>query len=1132
MTELTLREYTQEIEGMLERSSYDEAVAHCRHILQQYPKYVEAYRLLGKMALDREDDQHATDLFARVLSADPSDFVSRAGLAIINDRKDSLPDAVWHMERAYEVEPGNPVIQAELRKLYGRRDGAEPQRIPLTRGALARLYMNGALYSEAVAELRMMLAQEPARVDLQVLLTEALWRNEQKLEASDVALQVLDKMPYCLDTNLILGEIWMSGGREEDAEVPLKRAMALDPEGVRAAMLFGKSSPIPAKGVPVTAFEYTPPVQETVTEEAPEWLTGLGAPAEATAGGAEEVPAWLQGLGLPSPEATVAQVAPSEIGAPPVLAVPEEAPGWLLGPIEAMPPTPIETAPAIEIEQEPDWLSQLRAQVAPLPATEAAGEEAATPDWLLALKPSSAEQPAPTVEEAEEGVPDWLAQLRAEVAPLPAAEAEAAPVKEFVASEEAEIPDWFKTSGPEAAEQPAPSLEEAETPDWLAQLGAQAALAPEAEAEVEEPLTAPEPAEIPDWLQALKPQGVEVAAPAVELPEWLSAFPAEPVAAEPVETRLVATKEQPARLEGEGAMPKVGTPPPPAPAVKPEPPKVETGLPAAELAALGTGAMLAPEAALAFFARLSAGKEAELQAQAQAEAEERMASIMGRKPEAKPEAVTPPPTPVEAPPLPTVQVPPSPQVAPPKPAAEEQPAWLTGEGALPSAEEAMAFFAKLSAGKEAELQAQAQAEAEERMASIMGRKPEAKPEVKPEAVTPPPTLVEAPPLPAAQVPPSPQVEPPKPAAEEQPAWLTGEGALPSAEEAMAFFAQLSAGKEAELQAQAEAEAEERMASIMGRKPKVAPVMPPSAPVKVPQPPKVEAPQPVEEAPAMPEWPVEPEIELAPEALVEAAPAPQVPTGWAAWAEVTTSEETLPVIEPEVVEGLMAGWPAPEITAVAVVEQAPVEAAPAARVPVVEVAGPDWWYQTLADEEAPAEEVPGEQVVLLAEAISFAPPSPIKEPVSAPVAPGVMLPPTPVAPVQPTLPPSPPPKPKPAARPPKRLVRAKPTPAVPPTPAVDMESILARLRANPDDHRALLDMARGHTQLGDLHAAHNTYEELVRRNVLMDDVISDLEKAVEDNPDHVDLIRLLGDAHMKAGNLQKALKLYRQALKKL
>jgi hypothetical protein len=86
MTELTLQEYSQEIEGMLERNSYDEAVAHCRHILQQYPKYVEAYRLLEQnVAIVRTTSMPPICL--RACSVRPIDFVSRAGLAIIRDRK-------------------------------------------------------------------------------------------------------------------------------------------------------------------------------------------------------------------------------------------------------------------------------------------------------------------------------------------------------------------------------------------------------------------------------------------------------------------------------------------------------------------------------------------------------------------------------------------------------------------------------------------------------------------------------------------------------------------------------------------------------------------------------------------------------------------------------------------------------------------------------------------------------------------------------------------------------------------------------------------------------------------------------------------------------------------------------------
>ena len=102
----------------------------------------------------------------------------------------------------------------------------------------------------------------------------------------------------------------------------------------------------------------------------------------------------------------------------------------------------------------------------------------------------------------------------------------------------------------------------------------------------------------------------------------------------------------------------------------------------------------------------------------------------------------------------------------------------------------------------------------------------------------------------------------------------------------------------------------------------------------------------------------------------------------------------------------------------------------------------------------------------------------------------------------------------------------------PKPVVDMEALMARLRANPDDRGTLLDLARGWVELGDLTAARGAYDELIRAGAFLDQVIFDLEAVQETYPDDVDTIRLMGDAHIKSGNLQKALKLYRQALKKL
>src|SRR3990170_866465 len=234
MADIALRDYVTEIESLIEGNAYDEAVVHCRHILGVYPKYLEAYRLLGKAALEKEDDRAALDIFERVLSVDPEDFVARIGLSIVRDRQDTLDEALWQMERGFELMPSNDVIQSELRRLYGRRDGAEPQHISLTRGALARMYAQGDLYDEAVAELRALLRESPDRLDLQVLLTETLWRNDQRGEAASAAEHVLETLPYCLAANLILGEIYINSGLADESEMLLRRAQATDPDNLRA----------------------------------------------------------------------------------------------------------------------------------------------------------------------------------------------------------------------------------------------------------------------------------------------------------------------------------------------------------------------------------------------------------------------------------------------------------------------------------------------------------------------------------------------------------------------------------------------------------------------------------------------------------------------------------------------------------------------------------------------------------------------------------------------------------------------------------------------------------------------------------------------------------------------------------
>jgi tetratricopeptide (TPR) repeat protein len=178
---VTLRAYLNDVSRLLERGAATEAISHCRYILQHFPRNAETYRLLAQALLQKAQDQDVESLFAeaaevfqRVLGALPNDYVAHLGLSEICEHDGQLDQAIWHMERAYEQIPGNQMLQDALRGLYAKRDGEKkaPEKIHLTRGALARQYVNGQLYDQALIELRHALEQFPSRIDLQVMLAE------------------------------------------------------------------------------------------------------------------------------------------------------------------------------------------------------------------------------------------------------------------------------------------------------------------------------------------------------------------------------------------------------------------------------------------------------------------------------------------------------------------------------------------------------------------------------------------------------------------------------------------------------------------------------------------------------------------------------------------------------------------------------------------------------------------------------------------------------------------------------------------------------------------------------------------------------------------------------------------------
>jgi tetratricopeptide (TPR) repeat protein len=745
MATLSLDAYTREIDGMMARESYDEAIAHCLHVLRTFPKHLETYRQLGKALLEKGQHGDAADVFQRVLSADPNDFVSHIGLSIIREEDGALDQALWHMERAFELSPNNAAVQGELRRLYGRREGVEPGRVRLTRGALARQYLQGDLYGPAIAELELQLASEPDRMDLQVVLAEALWRSAaRRPETVERCDLILEKLPNCVRANAIMAQLRLANEQEEEAAPYLKRWQELAPyetEGLQLVVSGGgwmPSQKAAATPLELDYLEWTPPARAESEMETPEWVRELGLAlggqtgptqlAEPAPEPEEALPDWLRETAAPAPPA--ARAAPS------------------------MPELPTDAA-------IPDWLRAAHAEAAgpQEQAAPAAAPEEAAPDWLRELAGDSTSALGESAIDAD--LPDWLRDLGG---PVPEAEQPAAEAGTTAPSEE--MPDWLRAAGEPEAESGAQFAMAAqdmgselapadmEIPDWLRDMSgtpeSAAAEQPAAPAVAEQPV-APQAAaaeEDMSWLRDLSaaPTTAEMpAAPAEELPDWLASVTApaaEAPAAVPPAAETAMGEEIPDWLKDITAEPVAQPPAPPAPVMEQTPPLGDSeAAPSAEALAEAEAAGPAEgEDVMAWLERLAARQGAPL--------------------EELPSVTAAPTAPVAQPPAPAAPV----MEQPPAPVMEQTPPFGDSEAA-PSAEAL------------AEAEAAGPAEGEdvmawlERLAARQGAPLEELP-----SVTAAPEPVAQPPVPAAPV----MEQPPAPVMEQPPS-LGDSEAAPSAE---------------------------------------------------------------------------------------------------------------------------------------------------------------------------------------------------------------------------------------------------------------------------------------------------------------------------------------------------------------
>jgi tetratricopeptide (TPR) repeat protein len=574
MAKIPLRTYDHEIEKLIDQAHTDEAIAHCQYILQTFPKRVETYRLLGKAYLERQQYGEAADLFLRVLSVLPDDFVAHIGMSIIREDEGNLDAAIWHMERAYESQSANAAVQEELRRLYGRRDGVEPPRVRLTRGALARMYARGELHHQALAEIKAALSEDPNRLDLRTIQARMLFQSGQKAEATEICSSLLAKYPYCLEANRLLAEILPGTSRAADAKIYQQRLMALDPYLAYTSPTTPDVDDVPDNAVLINRLDYEPNYS-AMGQSQPQWAESLGINLGAAELTEQGLPDWMtappQSPFFPDNSENLTAGATNEILGTQYQEKPETSEA-------ALDSTPESTSELPDFLKNIGWTSSTgtvdESQL--MNGIESETEEAEglapaeIPEWLKSLAPEEDISPEGNDNAVDQdlarllgGTEDTSIQDSAAAKMPEAPIEETAPVFETKQLQPEETPDWLQ----QLATQPSEDTG-AKTPDWLGSLGTETE--PESETptsddtlpdwlrSTETPATSAEsfPAasaaettgeNIPDWLQGLTAAPETSSQSSDNLPEWLRGGEETPTPS----TEAVAEKPEPAENSSE-----------------------------------------------------------------------------------------------------------------------------------------------------------------------------------------------------------------------------------------------------------------------------------------------------------------------------------------------------------------------------------------------------------------------------------------------------------------------------------------------------------------------------------------------------------------------------------------------------
>ncbi len=211
-----------------------------RHVLSYFPHIIKTKLCLCESLLAVNELTEAEELYRDVLRTDPENIDAHVGLSIIAERQGDLTGAAGHLEHAIEMRPEVVDVRTRLVNLY-RRASRHDVYLQLSRIGLARLFVKGSMFEQAISEFRSLQALHPARIDISIALAETLWRNGDERESFEISQALLKREPDILKAQYFVAR-YQAGRDSEASQQSWMHAQSLDPFFDVARDLFGHAT--------------------------------------------------------------------------------------------------------------------------------------------------------------------------------------------------------------------------------------------------------------------------------------------------------------------------------------------------------------------------------------------------------------------------------------------------------------------------------------------------------------------------------------------------------------------------------------------------------------------------------------------------------------------------------------------------------------------------------------------------------------------------------------------------------------------------------------------------------------------------------------------------------------------------